>query len=166
MADRQDTTRTAILQWVLDRLRTQLKLSDSQCYLTADAMAPPVIPPGDFFLTVSPGAGQFVLGEAAVGNLTEHWTFRIRLFVRILRDRSGQDQQRLLDAQRGLFAWQQKVLAALTGADNPDWNLRGWIAPVTASEVQWVQGGRNAELNYLTMTIDFQADFDWDIELQ
>lgn len=163
MPDRTDATATAILQWVRERLKTALQLSDSQCFFTADSLNPPVAPPADVFLTVSPGGGQFHLPEAAAGNLMERWTFCVRIFCRVLLDRADHDEKRLFDATRGLLAWKQKVLAALTGLDNPDWNLRGWIAPAAATAPQWLQGGRNAELNYLSLAIDFQADFDWNL---
>ncbi|HOM18888.1 MAG TPA: hypothetical protein PK777_16655 [Thermoguttaceae bacterium] len=156
-----DTTATDILLWVQQRLQTQLNLLDSQCFLTADNLSPPKAPPTDVFLTISPGGGQFHLPEAAPGNLLERWTFRVRIFCRVLLDRADHDQHRLVDQTRGLLRWKQMVLAALTGLENPEWNLRGWIAPVAATEPQWLQGGRNAELNYLSLAIDFQADFDW-----
>lgn len=163
MPDRQDTTPAAILPWIIERLRAALRLSASQCFLAADHLSPPTAPPGDVFLTVSPGSGQFHLPEAAPGHLQERWTFRVRIYCRVLLDRADHDESRLLDATRGLLTWKQKVLAALTGLDNPQWNLRGWIAPVAATEPQWLQGGRNGELNYLSLAIDFQADFDWDL---
>lgn len=165
MPTKADTTPAAILQWVKEQLKTQLHLSDSQCFLTADSLSPPTAPAADIFLTVSPGGGQFHLPEAAPGNLQERWTFRVRIFCRVLLDRADHDESRLLDAARGLLGWKQKVLAVLTGLDNPAWNLRGWIAPVAAAEPQWLQGGRNGELHYLSLAIDFQADFDWDLTI-
>lgn len=160
---RLDTTPAAILAWVVARLKTSLSLSDSQCFVTADSMQPPRIPPTDAFLTVSPGGGAFALDEAAAGHLVERWTFRVRVFLRVVVDRADRDAARLLDANRGLLEWKRRVLAALTGADNPEWNLRGWIAPVTAGEAQWLQSAKGGDIDFLTLAVDFQADFDWDI---
>lgn len=160
---RSDTTAADILAWVVDRLQANLSLSGSQCFLTADSMQPPQIPPTDVFLTVSPGGGQFAIDESAAGHLIERWTFRVRVFVRVAVDRADRDGARLLDAQRGLLTWKQRILRELAGADNPAWNLRGWIAPVTASEAQWLRAAKGGEIDFLTLAIDFQADFDWDI---
>lgn len=158
---RVDTTQIDALQWILQRLRTALGLNASTCFVAADDLAPAEIPPASVFITVTPQEGRFELEEQTIGNVLEDWTFRVRVYLRLSRDRPGADQVRLLDPQDGLLAWKRKILKALCGQD-PGWNLGRTIAAVAATRTVWLKGGRS-DLEYASLAVDFVMPIGWDL---
>ena len=159
---RIDTTPVDILTWILSTLRSELALSESTCFLATSDLAPARIPSSSTFVTVTPSAGEFVIPEQSVGNVTEKWGFRVRVYLRVVRDRAGHDEVRLLDPENGMFAWKRKVLKALCGKDVSTWNLRGTIAAAASTPLVWLRGERG-ELDFASFAVDFAADFDWDL---
>jgi len=151
-----------LLQWFLDTLRSNLDLTESTCFPASGDLAPPKIPPASAFLTVTPLGGRFDIPEQAIGNLYENWSVRVRVYLRLARDRSGRDAQRLLDPEDGQFAWKRKVLRALCGRDIPGWNLKGTIAAESATPLTWLRGDRN-DLEWVSFAIDFVCSFAWDV---
>lgn len=157
---RSDTNPIDILNWILDRLRAELDLTETTCFLSSADLAPQRIPPASVFVTVSPLAGRFDVGEQTAGNIYENWSFRVRVYLRLARDRTGHDDRRLVDPADGVFAWKRKVLKALCGRDIPSWNLKGTLAAEASAPLTWLRGG---DLDWASFAIDFVADFAWDI---
>lgn len=160
---RVDTKPQDILSWILGLLRNGLGLGPEACFLASDDLAPARIPPHPTFCVLSPLGSQFIIDEQTPGNVCERWGFRVRLFLRISRDRPGQDEVRLLDADDGMFAWKLKLLRALVGKDNQDWNLRGTLAATAATPLVWLRGNRG-EIEYASFAVDFLLEFDWSLE--
>jgi len=158
---RADATQIDALQWVLARLRSELGLNSRTCFAAADDLAPAEIPPAPVFVTVTPQEGRFEVEEQAAGNVLEDWTFRVRVYLRLARDRTGADQVRLLDPQDGLLAWKRRILKALCGQD-PGWNIGRTIAAVSATRLVWLQG-RRSELEYASLAVDFALPIGWEL---
>jgi len=159
---RRDVQPTDILQSILATLRAALALNENTCFLATDDLAPARIPASSVFVTVTPSAGEFIVQEQTPGNVGERWGFRVRVFLRLARDRLGRDDVRLLDPQDGMFAWKRKVLKALCGQDFTAWNLRGTIAATSSTPLAWLRGERG-DLEFASFAVDFAADFDWDL---
>jgi len=159
---RVDTKPSDILSWILQLLRSGLEMPAEACFLASDDLAPARIPPHPTFCVVSPLAGQFVVEEQTPGNLCERWGFRVRLFMRLSRDRPGQDDVRLTDPDDGAFAWKRKILSALVGKDYAGWNLRGTLAATAATPLVWLRGNRG-ETEYASFALDFLIEFDWSL---
>ena len=84
-----------------------------------------MVPGGDFFVTVSPGGGQFEQGEQSPPNVTEYTDVVVTAYTRIRTDSTGHDQQLLQDLKRGLLTLKRMLLKALVGQWlNPAYNLR------------------------------------------
>ena len=160
---RTDTTPRELLSWILEKLKTDLGLTDATCFLSISDWAPARIPSAPAFVTVTPLDGEFHSVEQVPGNVLEHWAFRVRVYVRISRDRAGQDVHRLLDSQDGLIAWKQKILKSLCGQDLGGANLGQTVAARQSHAPQWVQKD-DSGLHYVTFAIDFVMPFGWDLE--
>lgn len=157
---RVDTTPIDILNWVLSTLRTELGLTPTNCFLASSDLAPAKVPPAAVFVTVTPLAGRFDIPEQTAGNCYENWSFRVRVYLRLVRDRTGHDDHRLLDPDDGMFAWKRKLLKTLCGRDIPSWNLKGTIAADAATPLTWLRGG---DADWASFAIDFVAEFAWDL---
>lgn len=159
---RLDTSSKDLLEWILATLRTGLALNESTCFLAVDDLAPGAIPAAGCFVTVMPREGTFEVAEQTIGHVTENWGFRVRVYLRLGRDRSGHDTHRLLDPEEGMLAWKKKILRALCGKDWPDRNLRGTLAAERSTGLVWLRGDRS-ELEYVSFAVDFTAAFAWDL---
>ncbi len=166
---RIDVTQATVLERIVERLRSELDLPEQRCYETLDADSPLVVPPGgEFFITVSPGEGQFVPGEQAVGNVTEEWRVNVAVFARIHLDQSGRDLEVLLRAGRGMLAIKRDVLAALVGHDlvDDDGNtfLRNLLYIMSVAAPRVMERGRESgALTLYQMTIEVGVEFDWEL---
>lgn len=157
-----DVTQIDVLEWVLQHLRSELGLSESTCFLAADDLAPMELPPAPVFVTVTPLEGHFEVEEQSVDNTIEEWTFRVRLYMRIARDRSGSDHNRLLHPTDGVLAWKQRILRALCGQHLVQWNVGRTIAAVSCTRMVWLQGQRG-DLHYASLAIDFLIPIGWNL---
>lgn len=150
-------------------MRSQLTLPEQRCYETLDADSPLVVPPsGEFFLTVSPGAGRFIEGEQAIGNVTEEWIVVVAAFVRIHLDQPGHDLEVLLREGRGMLSVKKSILAALVGHDllndDNDSFLRNLLFVASASAPRVLERNRESgPLSLYQMTMDVGVDFDWEL---
>ena len=166
---RVDITQDIVLERIVERLRSELDLSEQRCYETLDPDSPPVVPPGgEYFLTVSPGQGRFVEGEQVAENLTEEWSVVVATFIRIHLDQPGRDTEVLRRAGRGAFAVKKLLLAALAGHDLTDTNgqtfLRNLLYATTTEAPHVIEGQRESgPLTLCQMKIEFGVDFDWSV---
>jgi hypothetical protein len=113
---RVDVEQSVVIDRILSRLRSALSLNDRQCYQVINPLDP-ALPSGDFFVTVSPGAGSFPSGEQIPTNVTEEGSIVVTVYVRMRLDSAGHDDYALSDSQRGLYACKRKVMTALVGQD-------------------------------------------------
>lgn len=157
---RTDTTPIDILGWVLATLRSELGLTETTCFLASSDLSPAKIPPAAAFVTVTPLGGRFDIHEQTRENCLENWSFRVRVYLRLTRDRTGHDDRRLTDPDEGAFAWKRRLLKALCGQDLTTWNLKGTIAADSATPLTWLRGG---DIDWASFAIDFIADFAWDL---
>lgn len=166
---RIDVTQDVVLERIVDRLRSQLDLSDERCYDTLDPNSPPLVPPGgEYFIIVSPGTGRFVEGEQAPPNVTEEWTITVTLYVRVHLDRTGRDAEVLRNAGRGLFGVKWLVLRALVGhdlaTDDEDTFLRQLCYATGTAAPEVVEGRREMGALFLyRLQLEFAIEFDWDL---
>jgi hypothetical protein len=164
---RVDISQADVLQAILLRLQTALALSDRQCYPVARPQDAPSIPMGgDYWLTVSPGAGNFGPEEQADGNVTEDSDVTVTAYTRIKTDSVGHDTDLLLDAARGLLPIKKAILKALVGHDAVDADgntfLRQLLYAQTATAADIVKLP-NTEAAFGRLSITFGLSWDWSL---
>lgn len=162
---RIDSNLTAVLDAVIKRLREQLSLSDSTCFLClSDDVTPKTT--SDVFLTVSPDGGEFDQGHFDGGGdeqLTVEGGVRVTIHSTLKLDRTGHDSELLSNASRGVLSVMHEVLRALTGHDlviDTDGNttLRRLIAP-RGFERPERSGERLGRIS-----LYFGLSFDWELD--
>jgi len=169
---RVDVTQSVVLQRVVARLRDQLSLDPRQCFESLQAESPPEIPPGgNYFLSVSPGSGQFWPEEQVAGNITEQWGVVVTGYARIQLDSVNHDDRILHDDVRGLLEIKHKILKSLCGHDlltaDGDTFLRQVLYATSAGQPQIgspISNGQPRRDMYIGwISVAFGVDFDWDI---
>lgn len=133
---RIDSSYAAVLDAVVKRLRDQLSLNESTCFLSLTPDVP-VKTASDVYLTVSPDGGEFDQAAFDGGGdqqLTAETGVRVTVVSTLKLDRTGHDSELVSNASRGVLAVMHDVLRALTGHDlliDVDGNqaLRRLIAP-------------------------------------
>jgi hypothetical protein len=167
------TTQAAVLDAIVQRLKKLpgADLNDSTCFVTLYPERPGPLPPGDLFLTVSPGGGTFDPGWHEGGG--EHQTKEdavvfVTIFSRQKLDRAGRDDNKLLSLPKGLLEWKRMVLRWLSNHDLqvPQADGTGFgsalvnaMAPLTADAAE--SHGEKEEYAFLKM--GFSTDFLWDL---
>lgn len=160
---RADTTQIDLLGQVLTKLKAELGLEDNQCFLAWSPRNPDHIPrSGEWFVTVSPGAGQFEPGEQVPENVSEDWTFDVTIYLRSALDRADEAASALIDVQRGLFLRKHQVLAAMVGWDL-DLAQRALVHCLKAGPPQPLEAVGNPHLTMWSLTLTFALPFDWDL---
>jgi len=160
---RVDVTEIEVVTAILARLRSQLKLSENQCWFTTDPSIIPDLPPGgEYFATVAIGDGQFPDGEQIAGNITEDTSIGVTIYSRMRLDRTDKDIALLAKKDNGLFALKKKVLAALVGHDltneDDDTFLRQLLHALDCTRPVY---DKTKAVGYLT--IAFGVSFDWEL---
>tara|TARA_Y100000310_G_scaffold6676_1_gene7496 strand:- start:5938 stop:6441 length:504 start_codon:yes stop_codon:yes gene_type:complete len=164
---RVNVQQTDVLERIVLRLRDQLSLNDRQCYETLEPLAPPVIPKGgEWFVSVSPGEGEFVPGEQVPANITEQWHVIVTAYTRIKLDPTDHDAKLLRDASRGLLTIKRSVLKAIVGhdlttgsVDSPDDTfLRNLLYASRSHKPNY-----DVEKQIGWIAIEVVVDFDWDL---
>jgi len=165
--DRVDVTADTVFDIIVAHLRNTLGLDKKTCYETISPLSAPFNPKsGEYFVTVSPGEGNFLPEEQVEDNISEESNVRVAGYTRILTDSLEHDYQRLHDDARGLHTIKHNILKALCGQDLPvtddDRFLRQPIfcTHCSAPERGKIQG-ESYEIARIILT--FGVDFDWDI---
>lgn len=164
---RVDVQQDEVLERFVARLRDQLNLGPSHCFIVSDPalrVPPPV--GGEYFVTVAGGAGQFDDGMQDGGGaeqLMETWTVTVTVYTRVKLDQSGHDDKLLVDTNRGLLRLKRPVLKALVGHDlvteDGDNNfLRRFLYAISCGHPQYDAG---KAIGWLS--IDFGVAWDWDL---
>ena len=113
------TTQDAVLLAIVDRLRLQLSLSNSQCFLSVQPEAQPTVNQ-NLWMTVSPEDGRIDESAFAGGGqetLFEETFAVITIFSAMRLDRPEHSISFLTEAARGVLIAKRKVLKALAGFD-------------------------------------------------
>jgi len=164
-------TQDVILAAVVERLHTQIdELTEDTCILTEDPY-PSHSPPGDVFVTVSIGDGNFDEGMFAAGGVEqvfERSAIVVTVFSRVSTDRKDEATGVLLDPERGMLSvWKRKVLQAILkdNWDPVDGNTgleltRNMFAPLSAGAPQRVE---DDGISYSMMSLVFSMDYDWNL---
>ena len=161
--DKVDVTQGDLSTAIVARLQTALGLNDRNCFETIAPDQPNMVPGGDFFVTVSPGGGQFEQGEQSAPNVTEYTDVVVTAYTRIRTDSTGHDQQLLQDLKRGLLTLKRMLLKALVGQWlNPAYNLRQSVY-ARGSEAPKVLQDAHAGTLLGAISVTFGVDFDWDL---
>jgi len=162
---RIDVTQSAVLDRLVEFLRAELPLEERSCYLAIEPLSPPVIPKsGDYFVTVSPGPGNFVEGEQVPVNVTEEWSITVTAYTRVRLDSTDHHRQLMLNASRGLIILKRRLLKALVGVDlaieanGTEGFLRNYLYAKSATQPQW-----DEKKGIAWIGVDFGVDFDWDL---
>jgi len=160
---RVDVTQDAVLNRLVEHLREALGLDKRQVYETLEPTAPPIIPKGGpYFVTVAPGAGQFVTGEQQIHNVTEEWSVVVTGYTRIKLDSTDHDEKVLRDAKRGLLEIKRLLLKALVGQDLTTKYSEEFLRNLLyARNVTNPQHDRTKGIGWIS--IEFGVDFDWDL---
>lgn len=166
MTARIDTTPEIIIEAMLTRLRTVLRLDPSRCYYTADSLRYAQIPKGgDFWIEVSDGGGQFDPAQQIGGGddmCTESCLVMVTGYSRVLLDAGSRMDRRSTDPRRGLFGLKRRILKALVEHDllDEDGNtfLREPLHAVRATPLDW-----SKEKNIGSVSVGFHVEFDWDL---
>jgi len=164
---REDTTADAVFDVIVAQLRTELDLDESTCFETLSPLSAPFNPlGGDYFVTVSPGEGQFVHGEQVEDNVSEESNVRVTGYTRIQADDLEKDYSRLHDESRGLLKIKHDILKALCGQDLPlKEDIRFLRQPLFCTHCTAPDRGiiSDTHLAIAWITLTFGVDFDWDI---
>jgi len=155
-----DTNSTSVLNAVVQVLRSELELSDRQCYLSImPRLAPRILRGGKAVITVAPGRSQFPVPEQGTQQCVEEWFVTITIFTRVDLDPVDHAEAVLSDAERGLLGWKERILQTLVGRalfdeqNNP--LLRDPLEAQFVTEVQFDPDKRVAWIE-----LDFVARFD------
>ena len=161
---RIDIAQTDVLESIRLRVKTQLNLDDSACFLVVESGKPPPFPPGaDFFVTVGQGEGTFELEEQVEGNTTEYSVVTVTGFSRCTRLDASNDYQELMrNTSRGLLPVKKKILAALVGHDLLDGYGNSFLRQLLYAARAGIPQV-DAEAGIAWVSIDFGVGFDWDL---
>lgn len=163
MAEFTNTTQADVLKAIRDRLRDQLELDPSRCYLTRRPEDDPKIPPGGaYYLTVSPGGGSFDEEDQQGGGwhqLQEKNSVTIAFYAPIATDRKDQAEELLLEEERGLLTIKKAILRALRKDFYPtdsDGNRLGVVFAISSTPAE--------DIGHVSrMMVSFATDFFWDL---
>lgn len=117
---RVDITEAEVMEIVVDYLRTTLDLNERQCYETVSPLTPPLAPLSEWWLSVSPGEGNFDEAMQSGGGrhqVTEEWQLLVTGYTRIRLDSTDRDMQVLREANRGLLQIKRRILWAMAQID-------------------------------------------------
>lgn len=150
-----------ILEKIVARLKTQLSLTDSQCYLTLDPNAKGYS--SDLVYIVSPMSGDFDPSYWEGGGtetLKTDWGISVTIRTAMQLDDAKQQAKFLTDNARGVFPKAKAVIAALAGFDpidnSGDEQLRDPLIPAGFTLAK--QGYRAGDI-----IVHFKCNFDWDL---
>jgi hypothetical protein len=190
---RVDVSQVDVLLAVTGKLRSDLGLTESTCYMTLSAQDPPAHWMGNedsWQLLVSGSAGVFDEGLFLGGGrrqCMEAWQFVVGIYTRIHLDQSSHDEEAMVKANRGIYSLKALVLDCLAGkditiqgyeeeesSDSTDssslgefW-LREMIRPVSASQPMYLSpvspDGEIGGPGVVQMLLGFSVPFDWDLE--
>ena len=155
-----DVTPNTIICWFANTVGEALALGNGAVLISTTDNAPETIPPASVFCLISPRDMRFVVEEQCPDQCICEFRVRVRIYLRYSVDRPGSVAQALLDSDKGLYSLCQKVIAAVLNTAAPTGNLRGCFAAEVSSPVEWV-APPDGQLSFLTIAIDFRADFDW-----
>lgn len=167
---RADIQQSDVLQQFTKRLRDSLELPPRRCYEVLEPLAPPLVSTGgDYFVTIAPGAGQFVTDEQVGPNFTEEWSVTVTIYTHCVLDSVEQEHSLFVDATRGLFVLKKKVLGALVGVDlaapdaaggdSDDVFLRQLVHAISCDRPQY-----DGQRKLSWMSITFGVSFDWELD--
>jgi hypothetical protein len=159
---RIDVTELTVCESLVRRLRTQLKLTDRQCFWVLDPLAVELPPGGDYYVTVAPGDSSFPPEEQQPGNITEEWTVDVTIYSRMRLDSTNEDTKLLGDESRGLYSLKRKVLVAVVHEDLEDEDgdvfLRQILHVTNCTRPNY---DKEKAVGWLTLTLG--VSFDWDL---
>jgi len=162
--NREDTTPTALLQLVRQRLIDQLGLDEGRCFIGWTPRNPLRIPRGgQWFLAVCPAGGVFEPGEQCPAQLTENWQFDVAIYLRSNLDRPDEIVTALLGEQRGLYAIKKQVLAALVGHDFGT-GQRATVTCRRATAPEPVESAGQPQITLWLLVLSFELPFDWALQ--
>lgn len=164
---RVDVQQSIVLERIIARLRSALKLNDRQVYETLSEDFLPRIPVGgEYFVAVSLADGVFPEEEQVPGNITEDSGVSVTAYTRIKLDSTDHAEEILRNARRGLLPIKRKILAALVGQDlmteEGDTFLRQVLFARSCTRPQ-VKEMPDNRATIGVITIDFGVSFDWDL---
>jgi hypothetical protein len=167
------TTQDVILQAVVDKLLTDLAdlgITASQCWISDDPEIENAPIQQNWFLVVSPMAGQFngsIIDGAGTYGVQEDAGVTVAIFTAIKTDRAGQSAQALLDADRGLLPLKHRILKSLAGKQlyataAPTVELLiNYMAPLHCSNPDRHRC-EGAHTGLKRLLLSFSTDFLWD----
>lgn len=163
---RSDVTYNEMIEAILRRLRTELGLNERTCYETLHPTAVSIPPGGEFFVSVSPGDGEFPEGHqigGAENQCTEDGTIVVTMFSRMQLDGADYAPSMLRDESKGLMEIKRLVLKALVGwdattADDESTFLRQLITVLSSTAPMY-----DEKNGYGFLSLTFRAGFDWDL---
>lgn len=175
MADVLPTTQDIILQAVVDKLLASMSdigLTTSQCWIGVDSDIENAPIQHNWFLVVSPMAGQFsgaMIDGGGENTVQEDSGVTITVYSSLKLDRSGQAEQVLNHSSRGLLYLKRRTLKALAGlqlysAAAPTVPLLvNHMAPLGSGnpETYYRNGQDTAKLH--RQQLSFSTDFLWDL---
>ena len=167
---RHGVNQVEVLEALLRRLRSELKLNERTCFEAMNPLDPPFLPKGgDFFITVGFDSStfpvDFQIGGGA-GQLVEQCSLTVAIFTRVKSDSADHSERILRDAERGLFAIKRKVLLALIDHDlltlegNPF--LRQTLYATSCGRPSLLASERQP-IALACLPLQFGVEYDWDL---
>ena len=167
---RIDIEQAEVLGYLVRHLRRSLRLDERRCFETLSPLLPEGFSPpgGDWFITVAEGGGMFPLEDQHPQQCMESWSILVTVYTRVKLDRSGHDQQLMVDASRGLLRLKRQVLRAVVGEDlttdeeSPDSARSEFLrSHLHVNHAQRMEYDQAAGIGWLT--IELGVEYDWDL---
>lgn len=168
---RIDITQDKVIEAVVFHLRRDFELSDRQCFMTIDPQNPVVPIGGDYWLTVSPGDGQYddeLMAAMIVEQCVEHSIVSVFAYTRIQLDSTDHEALLLTEATRGLLTLKKRILRSMSGIDlkyDGDEFVRELLTATYAHAPSRgvIEQNDGPGLTIGMIGLDFRTVFDWDL---
>lgn len=167
MADIIDTDESAVFMALVALLRSRLQLDENHCFEQAEPLQGFGRPPsGDYWLTVSPGDGDFANGEFQAGGgaeqVTEFNEATLIGYTRIRLDSTDRDTMLLHDLQRGLLPIKKRLLWAVCGKQLVDASGNELLRSLIYAK-RGVKANYDKQETIGWIGIVIGLDYDWDL---
>lgn len=162
---RVDTDILSVLEAVVAHLRTDLSMTEANCFWSLeyrDEDVPPTAP--NQFMVLQPDGGTFdnsLFEGGGINQLMADTGLTVKLYTLFQLDRGGRDQQALFHT-KGVLTMLDNVVRSLTGLDpnlpvgDTTYGLRKFVQPAGWSAPRRLENGRGVALD-----VAFNLSFDW-----
>ncbi len=168
---RSNAQQTEVLKAIVDHYRTTLSLDNARAFLSIESVSARIPRSGDWWLTISPGEGNFdqeMIAAGVVEQCTEDSRFIVSGHLRQFLDPTDEDAELLVGNTESLLNLKRTILKTICGVDllvGGNTFSRELIsplsvrAPILYEPIDQEEGG----LQIAVISVTFGLSFDWDL---